>query len=138
MKRLLLFFITTLILICGATARYVLRDSVCYFEADFIYYRLYTADEIKGAPRLNGQYHFCFSQPDGNDPGVSAIVYSGVNDITALHPWLIAEGYKKVSSQSFVEKWQQEATKSTIFLTLNQEDKSVTLGLEQYSPYYPE
>ncbi|MGJ0625086.1 hypothetical protein [Xenorhabdus bovienii] len=97
-----------------------------YTKTNFIYYYLYTFNEIKNVPLISDDYIIYYSSPDGSDRITNDVVFSNVNSNrkTELIKYVEDMGFKKY----FDEYWREESwKKDNVRISIQQNNTKRTI-----------
>ncbi|MDE1482532.1 hypothetical protein [Xenorhabdus bovienii] len=97
-----------------------------YTKTNFIYYYLYTFNEIKNVPLISDDYIIYYSSPDGSDRMTNDVVFSNVNlnRKTELIKYVEDMGFKKY----FDEYWREESwKKDNVRISIQQNNTKRTI-----------
>ncbi|MCG3463266.1 hypothetical protein L7G72_15755 [Xenorhabdus bovienii] len=97
-----------------------------YTKTNFIYYYLYTFNEIKNVPLISDDYIIYYSSPDGSDRMTNDVVFSNVNSNrkTELIKYVEDMGFKKY----FDEYWREESwKKDNVRISIQQNNTKRTI-----------
>ncbi|CDL83879.1 hypothetical protein ID852_17490 [Xenorhabdus sp. 42] len=106
--------------------------NVSYTKRNFIYYYMFTFNEIKNAPLISSDYIIYYDSPDGNNTMTNEITFSNVksNRLVELIEYTENMGFKKYFDKYWGdERWRKDGT--TISIKQNDTDRTILFLVEK-------
>ncbi|KGM26280.1 hypothetical protein KS18_21650 [Photorhabdus luminescens] len=100
--------------------------NLLYTKENFIYYNVFTFDEIKSIPLISNDYVIYYDSPDGTSTTINKIVFSNVNlnSKSELIKYVESMGFEKY----FDEYWRDEYwRKDNVLINIKQNDTKQTV-----------
>ncbi|TDB54321.1 hypothetical protein C5467_13940 [Photorhabdus khanii subsp. guanajuatensis] len=100
--------------------------NLSYTKENFIYYNMFTFDEIKNIPLISNDYIIYYDSPDGTPTMTNKIVFSNVNlnNKSELIKYVENMGFEKY----FDEYWRDEYwRKDNVLINIKQNDTKRTI-----------
>ncbi|WP_246550893.1 hypothetical protein [Photorhabdus caribbeanensis] len=100
--------------------------NLSYTKENFIYYNMFTFDEIKSIPLISNDYVIYYDSPDGTSTIINKIVFSNVNlnSKSELIKYVESMGFEKY----FDEYWHDEYwRKDNVLINIKQNDMKRTV-----------
>ncbi|WP_249043103.1 hypothetical protein [Xenorhabdus doucetiae] len=100
--------------------------NLSYTKKNFIYYNMFTFDEIKHIPLISNNYIIYYDSPDGTSTMTNDIVFSNVDldSETELIKYVENMGFEKYYDQYWGdERWQ----KNDVIITIKQDGTKRTI-----------
>ncbi len=100
--------------------------NLSYTKENFIYYNVFTFDEIKSIPLISNDYVIYYDSPDGTSTTINKIVFSNVNlnSKSELIKYVESMGFEKY----FDEYWRDEYwRKDNVLINIKQNDTKQTV-----------
>ncbi|QXF33567.1 hypothetical protein CE143_10660 [Photorhabdus luminescens] len=100
--------------------------NLSYTKENFIYYNMFTFDEIKSIPLISNDYVIYYDSPDGTSTTINKIVFSNVNlnSKSELIKYVESMGFEKY----FDEYWRDEYwRKDNVLINIKQNDTKQTV-----------
>ncbi|PQQ28321.1 hypothetical protein C6H64_14760 [Photorhabdus luminescens] len=100
--------------------------NLSYTKENFIYYNMFTFDEIKNIPLISNDYVIYYDSPDGTSTTINKIVFSNVNlnSKSELIKYVESMGFDKY----FDEYWRDEYwRKDNVLINIKQNDTKRTI-----------
>lgn len=100
--------------------------NLSYTKENFIYYNMFTFDEIKNIPLISNDYVIYYDSPDGTSTMINKIVFSNVNlnSKSELIKYVESMGFEKY----FDEYWRDEYwRKDNVLINIKQNDTKQTV-----------
>ncbi|WP_391529115.1 hypothetical protein [Photorhabdus akhurstii] len=100
--------------------------NLSYTKENFIYYNMFTFDEIKSIPLISNDYVIYYDSPDGTSTIINKIVFSNVNlnSKSELIKYVESMGFEKY----FDEYWRDEYwRKDNVLINIKQNDTKQTV-----------
>ncbi|MGV8004652.1 hypothetical protein QPK14_21990 [Photorhabdus temperata subsp. temperata] len=100
--------------------------NLSYTKKNFIYYNIFTFDEIKNIPLISNDYIIYYDSPDGTPTMTNKIAFSNVNlnNKSELIKYVESLGFEKY----FDEYWRDEYwRKDNVLINIKQNDTKRTI-----------
>lgn len=100
--------------------------NLSYTKENFIYYNIFTFDEIKNIPLISNDYVIYYDSPDGTSTTINKIFFSNVNlnSKAELIKYVESMGFEKY----FDEYWRDEYwRKDNVLINIKQNDTKQTV-----------